>query len=135
MAWGEALSAIIHLPAVHLCLSVPGPTPQAGLTNALQLVRDGLHEFPAAPAPEALAAALCGLAWRRHPHVLRILPSPTPQERTTHLIVVGLTGTPYLSISTIVHDEEDDTRGQIHEGHFIAADILRDIERIVRALT
>lgn len=129
------MSAIIHLPEIRLALSVPGATPAAGLASALECIRDALAAFAGTPAPEAFGAALSGIAWQRHAHLLRMLPRPTPQPRTTHLIVVGLSGSPSVSISSVISDGEDEPLGQIHEGQFVCADILRDVPTIVRALT
>lgn len=129
------MSAILTVRGVHVFLSVPGSTPAAGLTSALELTRDALAVFPATPAPAALAPAVVGLAWRAHGPLLRLLPSAAPQARTSHLVAVDLSGTPVVQITTVVFDELDETFGQLFEGSFVAADVLRNINTLVRAIT
>ena len=129
------MSVIITVNEARLHLLTPGKSPGHGLRNALELIREALSHFPAKPGAQALAGTLSGVAWRRHFTMLRIIPTATPTERTTHLITLDVSNTPTLSISTSIHDLEDDTYGQIHEGTFVAGGVLEDIDTLVRALT
>lgn len=129
------MSVIIHLPETRASINVPGATPSSGLAKALRIVRDALAAFDGKPSSGALAAAVAGIAWERCGLMMRLLPTPSPQTRTSHIIGLDLSGTPAISITTVIYDEVDETFGQLHEGSFIAADVLRDVDALVRALT
>lgn len=129
------MSVIVHLPPVRLSVSVPGSTPAAGLRSALDAISTALATFPAKPGPEALGAALCGVAWQRHGVLVRVLPSPSPTARTSHVVTVDVSSTPTVAVATMIFDEVDETWGQLHEGAFVLASIMPDLDTFVRAVT
>lgn len=128
------MSVIVHLPPVRLSVSIPGSTPASGLRSALEALVAALATFPAKPAPEALGAALLGLAWDRHGLLVRVLPSPSPTARTSHVVTVDVSSTPTVSIMTAIFDEEDEIWSQLHEGNYVLGAISGDLNSFVKAL-
>lgn len=129
------MSVIVHLPPIRLSVSIPGGTPSSGLRNALEAIVAALATFPAKPGPEALGAALLGVAWDRHGLLVRVLPKPLPTARTSHVLTVDVTSTPTVSVTAAIFDEEDETWGQLHEGNYVLGSISGDLDAFVRALT
>ena len=129
------MSVIIHLPPIRLSVSVPGSTPSSGLKNALGALVAALDTFPAKPGPEALGAAVMGVAWGRHGLLVRALSKPSPTARTSHVLTVDVSSTPTVSVTAAIFDEEDETWGQLHEGTFVVGAISADLEAFVKALT
>lgn len=129
------MSALVVLPPVRLNLLVPGATPASGLREALQAIHAAAATFPARPGPEALGAALCGTVWHRHGQLTRVIPTPEPRQRTSHRITVDVTTTLTVGVETVIFDSEDETFGYLHEGSYVLASIMPDLDVFVRAIT